>query len=188
MALNGLNCAAVPLIIYSLTHPLGVLVSQHLTFSEHIDSIVRKAAYRSYLVFKCFQSRNTKLLVQALTTYMLEVNSQVWSPHLLKDIRRSEAEQCRFTKKLLVMHSFTYRERLKLLGLERLEDRRLRADILFVYKLLFGLTALQADDFFIWCESTCTIEAIHSYKLFYRDIQSDVRKCFFLPPHRENLE
>jgi len=46
---------------------------------------------------------------------------------------------------LLGMHAFTYPERLKL---ERREERRIRADILFVYKLLFGITALQADDFY----------------------------------------
>jgi len=69
---------------------LGVLVNQHLTFSEHIDRIVQKAACRSYLVFKCFQSRNTNSLsdhLQLIVRPLLEVNSQVWSPHLLKDIR-----------------------------------------------------------------------------------------------------
>jgi len=57
---------------------------------------------RCYLVFKSFQSRNTNLLVRAFTTYvrpLLEINLQVWSPHLLKDIRRLEAVQRRFTKK-----------------------------------------------------------------------------------------
>jgi len=75
----------------------------------------------------------------------LEVNSQVWSPHLLKDIRRLEAVQRRFTKKLSGLQAFLYTERLKLLGLERyVEVRRIRADLLFVYKLLFGFTALRA--------------------------------------------
>jgi len=63
------------------------------------------------------------------------------------------------------MHTFSYPERLKLLGLERLEERRIRADILFAYKLLFGHTALQADDFFILSESTGTRG--HPYKLFF---------------------
>ena len=149
---------------------LGVVVDQHLTFSEHIDRIVKKAASRCYLVFKCFQSRNTVLLVRAFTTYvrpLLEVNSQVWSPHLLKDIRRLEAVQRRFTKKLVGLHALrpTYTERLELLGLERLESRRIRAGVLFPYKLLFGLTALHSDDFFILRESTCTRG--HPYKLCF---------------------
>jgi len=63
----------------------------------------------------------------------------------------------------------TTSERLELLGLERLESRRIRADILFTYKLLLGLTALHSDDFFILSESTCTRG--HPYKLFYRVVQ-----------------
>jgi len=72
-----------------VVNDLGVVVEQHLTFLKHIDQIVQKAASRCYLVFQCFQSRNTELLVRAFTTYvrpLLEVNLQVWSPHLLKDI------------------------------------------------------------------------------------------------------
>ena len=73
------------------------------------------------------------------------------SGHLIySDIRRLEAVQRRFTKKLSGLQAFPYTERLKLLGLERLEVRRIRADLLFVYKLLFGFTALRAEDY-----STC---------------------------------
>jgi len=48
------------------------------------------------------------------------------------------------------MYAFIYPHRLKLLGLKRLGERRIRADMLFVYKLLFGLTVLQADAF-LYC-------------------------------------
>ena len=117
------------------------------------------------LIFKSFQSRNTELLVRAFKTYvrpLLEVNSQVWSPHLLKDIRRLEAVQRRFTKKLCGLQAFPYTERLKLLGLERLEVRRIRADLLFVYKLFFGFTALRAEDCFNLSVCTATIGVIHT--------------------------
>jgi len=83
-------------------------------------------------------------------------------------------------------HALTYTKRLELLGFERLESRRIRADILFAYKLLFGLTALHSDDFFILSESTCTRG--HPYKLFLPRCSTDVRKYFFLPPYHKNLE
>jgi len=69
------------------------------------------------------------------------------------------------------LHALTYTERLELLGLERLESRRIGADVglLFAYKLLVGLTALHSHDFFILRESTCTRG--HPYKLFYRVAQ-----------------
>ena len=66
------------------------------------------------------------------------------------------------------MHAFTYPERLKLLCLERLEERRIRADILFVYKL-FRPYSPPSRRLFILCESTCTRG--HPYQLFYHDIQ-----------------
>jgi len=67
----------------------------------------------------------TEMLVKAYKTYvkpLLETNSQIWSPNLLKNIRRIEAVQRRFTKKLDGLHSFDYAERLSLLGLKRLEE------------------------------------------------------------------
>ena len=53
-----------------VVNDLGVVVDQHLTFSEHTDQIDQKAASRCYVVFRCFQSRNTELLVRAFTTYV----------------------------------------------------------------------------------------------------------------------
>ena len=108
------------------------------------------------------QSRDTVLLVRAFATYvrpLLEVNSLVWSPHLLKDIQRLEAVQRRFTK-MVGLHALTYTERLSYWRdwsrgeLERIVQKA--ASRLFAYKLLFGLTALHSDDFFILLESTCT--------------------------------
>ena len=54
---------------------------------------------------------------------------------------------------------------------------RIRADVLFAYKLLFGLTALHSDDFFILRESTCTRG--HPYKLYLPRCSTGVRKYFF---------
>ena len=81
-------------------------LDQHRTFSYvlsyHINRGTQKANQR-YLLFKSFHSRNRELLIiKAVKCYvqpLLEVNSQVWSPHLLKDIRQQEAVQRRFTKK-----------------------------------------------------------------------------------------
>jgi len=149
-------------------------------FASHIHSIVQKAAQRCYLISKSFQSHNTELLVRAFTTYvrpLLEVNSQVWSPHLLKDIRRLETVQRRFTKKLNGLETPAYDERLKSLGLERLETRRIRSDLLFAYKVLFGFTGLRSTDFFILSESVTTRG--HPYKLSLTRCYTDVRKYFF---------
>ena len=170
---NVLECVDV-------VNDLGILIDSHLTFASHIHSIVQKATQRCYLISKSFQSHNTELLVRAFTTYvrpLLEVNSQVWSPHLLKDIRRLETVQRRFTKKLNGLETLAYDERLKSLGLERLETRRIRSDLLFAYKVLFGFTGLRSTDFFILSESVTTRG--HPYKLSLTRCYTDVRKYFF---------
>ena len=61
--------------------------------------------------------------------------------------------------------------------------RLIRADILFAYKVLFGLTAVHSDDFFILSKSTCTRG--HPYELFYRVVQLMSASIFFLPPYRK---
>ena len=93
----------------------------------------------------------------------------MWSPHLLKDIRRLEAVQRRFMKKLGGLHTFPYTERLTLLVLERLEVRKIWADLLFVYRLLFGFTALRAEDYFNLSVCTATGSSIETVfnSLFY---------------------
>ena len=103
-----LHSSALPHV--NTVNDLGVLVDSHLTFSCHINAITQKANQRCYLILKSFQSRDRNLLIKAFITYvrpLLETNSQVWSPHLLKDIRRIEAVQRRFTKKLEGLHTLT---------------------------------------------------------------------------------
>ena len=121
---------------------LGVLIDDELTFSPHINSIVHKASCRSILIFKSFVSRNTKTLVRAFITYVrpiLEYCSPIWTPSTIKDTTAIESVQRRFTKKLPGLFNYSYDERLQKLGLERLEARRIRADLILCYKILFGI-------------------------------------------------
>ena len=121
--------------------------------------MTQKTTQRCYLILKSFQSRDRATLTRAFTAYvrpLLESNSQVWSPHLLGDIRRVENVQRRFTKRLDGLYSLPYTERLRLPGLELLEARRLRADLIFAYKLLFGHTPLNVQDFFLPLSTAAT--------------------------------
>jgi len=75
-------------------------------------------------------------MTRAFVTYvrpLLEYASCVWSPYLLKHIKRIESVQKRFTKRLSSI-SFGYTDRLKAIGLEFRELRRLHHDLLCTYK------------------------------------------------------
>ena len=80
---------------------------------------------------------------------LLEYNSSVWSPASVKDILRIEGVQRKFTKRVPGLSELTYYSRLKTLSLESLELRRVRADLILVYKIVFGLLSVTREDFFI---------------------------------------
>ena len=158
---------------------LGVLFDNRLTFSNNINSIVHKASCRSRLIHKSFTSRQPKLLVHAFTTYVrpiLEYCSPIWSPSSIKDITSIESVQRRFTKKLSGLFYCTYDDRLKNLGLERLEVRRIRADLILCYKILFGLykTTLKIEF------QTYSKTRGHQFKLKLPVIRTDTQKFFFI--------
>ena len=66
---------------------------------------------------------------------------------LKKDIETLEKVQRRFTKRIPGLKNLTYCQRLTRLKLDSLELRRVRLDLMFTYKLVFGLTELKLSDF-----------------------------------------
>jgi len=122
---------------------------------------------------------DTNSLVRAFTTYVrprLEYCSVVWNPVLKKDIENLEKVQRRFTKRLPGLQHLTYCQRLARLQLESLELRRLRLDLVFTYKLVFGLIDVDLSDFFRLRrdDRNCS----HRYKLFLPGCRSSIRQHF----------
>jgi hypothetical protein len=145
------NIAGSALLNVSQCKDLGILVDDHLSFNQHIVSIVAKAKQRIYLLFKCFSSRNISLLVNAYSSYILPILdycSPVWSPYKLSDIDLLESVQRQFTKNLVGLHEIPYAERLKRCRLCGLELRRLHTDLVMCYMILNQLVALDIKDFF----------------------------------------
>ena len=58
-----------------------------------------------------------------------------------------QSVQRRFTKRLPGINLFTYDDRCARLGIDRLELRRLRADLILCYKILHVLVSLSSEDF-----------------------------------------
>jgi hypothetical protein len=129
---------------------LGVTMDSDLKFSKHINVVVCKANQRSSLILRCFKSRDPAVLSRAFTVYvrpLLEYCSQVWSPCYVTDVRKVESVQRRFTRRLVGMQTLSYSDRLNKLKLESLELRRLKFDLLYVYKMFKGLVNLDCSIF-----------------------------------------
>ena len=98
-----------------------------------------------------FLCKDTDILIKAFTTYvrpLLEYCSPVWSPTSVALVNDLESVQRRFTKCLPGFKLINYDDRCVPLGIDRLELRRLRADLILCYKILHGLVLLLSDDFF----------------------------------------
>ena len=101
-------------------------------------------------VLRAFVSRDRSLLLRAYLVYvrpLVENNSVIWSPCLKQDIA-VERVQRRFTKRLPGLGKLSYAERLNRLNLSSLELRRLHNDLIWCYKILFGLVDIDPTDFF----------------------------------------
>ena len=159
---------------------LGVMMDNKLKFSSHINGIVTKAHKRANLIIRCFMSRDLSSLVTAFTVYVrpiLEYCTVVWNPFLLKDITAIEKVQRRFTRRLPGMSGLTYHQRMVKLGLESLELRRIRADLIFAYKIMFGLVDVNSENIFTVRASNSRRR--HNYNLYLPYSKSTVRYNYF---------
>ena len=69
--------------------------------------------------------------------------------HYKYDIDAVERVQRRFTKRLPGLSNYTYNERLSFLNIPSLEQRRMHADLILCYKMLFGHLNICSVDFFL---------------------------------------
>jgi ribonucleases P/MRP protein subunit RPP40 len=161
---------------------LGVIMDRDLSFTDHVDNIVSRASVRANLIIRCFVSGDTQLLTKAFTVYVrpiLEFNSSIWSPRHVKDIQRLESVQRQFTKRLSGLRDRDYNYRLRALNLESLELRRLKADLILTYKILFGLIDLDPNNFFSLQPEHNINTRGHAFRLSVPDSNSDVRRHYF---------
>lgn len=160
---------------------IGVWISPDLKSSLHVGAIVRKAQSMLGFVFRSFRYLDAEgylALYYAFVRSTLEFASCAWNPHLRKDINLIESVQRRFTRRIPGLRGLSYEERLRLLGINSLETRRHRADLILTYKIIHGLVKFDMGDLFDFAPDAGTRG--HYLKLKIKDIaRLDVRKYSF---------
>lgn len=117
---------------------LGVYIDPLLDFDKHVNEVVKKASKISGLVSRVIKNKSDTIMVllfKALIRPILEYANCVWSPRLRKHIDLIESIQRKFTKRIIGLGDLEYEERLRKLRLPSLEYRRLRGDMIEVYKI-----------------------------------------------------
>lgn len=168
-----------PLQVTHLEKDLGVYTDDQLRFSDHIQKTVVKAnrvlgiIRRSY---KYLDKDSLLLLYKGLVRPILEYGENVWSPHLLGDISIIEAVQRRATRLIPNFKDMSYEQRLKQLNLPTLVYRRLRGDMIQVYKYLHNKNTVDTKMF---KKAEYTSTRGHSLKLFKERNSLNIRQHFF---------
>jgi hypothetical protein len=119
---------------------LGVTYDRNLDFSRHIDNIVRKAKYTLHRIFCLFSGHDNNFYLHMYITYvrpLLESSTPIWSPRFVYLINRLESVQRYFTRRVLADYDLSYNDRLKILGLKSLEERRIYFDVKLLHKIYF---------------------------------------------------
>ena len=77
-------------------------------------------------------------LYKALVCIHFDYAMSTWNPHMIKEA--IESVQCRATKLVPKIKNLTYPDRLRALNLPTLSYRRLRGDMIAVYKIIANST------------------------------------------------
>lgn len=120
---------------------LGVLVSQDLRPREQCISARNKANRILGFISRTVTNRTPEVILKlylALVRPHLDYAVQFWSPYFRMDINRLEAIQRRMTKMISGIRNLDYKDRLERLQLHSLERRRLRGDLIEVFKWVRG--------------------------------------------------
>ena len=122
---------------------LGVQISHDLKSADNVAHQVKKANKMLGMIRRTFSYIDEHSFILLYKTYIrphIEYCQQACYPYLSKDTDMLEKVQRRATKLVQSIEHLSYPERLQKLKSYSLADRRLRADMITVHKIVRGLT------------------------------------------------
>ena len=116
-------------------------MTNNLKFESHVFKAASKASSVLGQLKRTFKNWTIKNFLTLYTAYVrphLEYSAPVWSPYRKQDIKILEKVQRRATKLVPELKKLSYEERLDTLNLTTLEERRIRGDLIQLFKVRFG--------------------------------------------------
>ena len=160
---------------------LGVNFATDLKWREHINVCAAKANCVLGLIKRNFVNFDIELVKILYTVYvrpLIEFAVPVWNLSLKGDIESLEKIQRRVTKMVYELKDLSYEDRLEYLGLTTLEKRRIRGDLIQVFKIFNGFEKVEL------CEMptfNSNIKTRGHSKRYAREISKNSARHNFLP-------
>jgi len=149
------------LLVTDSERDLGITLSSDAKWSTHTNKIAAKANSMLGWMKSSFMCREVELWKRIYITWIrphLEFAAPVWNVYAAADIARLEKVQRRATKVSHAMKGLLYPQRLELLGLTTLEERRARGDCIQMFKLMNGIEQVN------WVAPLRTIEPMRGHR------------------------
>ena len=153
---------------------LGVTVCQNLKLHDQVSKACKDATRQINIIRRTFVSRDPKFLASMYKMHVrprLEYCIQMWNPVYAGDIERMEKVQNRYTRLVINGQSMTPAQRNHRLGITSHRTRRLRGDLIQMYKMI--------SDTSLFPRSSITRTRGHSQKLEVPVARNNIRKHSF---------
>ena len=160
---------------------IGVFIDSKLNFDVHIANKVNRANKIMGVIRRTFDYIDEdmfKIVFKSLVRPHIEYANQVWAPHTKKQINTIENVQRRATKLVPGRYELNYEERLRKLDLPSLSYRRLRGDIIELYKIVHPEKGYDRTIPHFIPLATNSLRG-HPLKIYIRRPRLDIRKYSF---------
>ena len=163
---------------------IGITIDSELTFESHICEKVNKATLIFGALRRAFRYLDKKLFIplyKKMVRTQLDYASSVWAQYKKKHIDMIENVQKRATKQIPGMKNLPYEERSRKLELPTLSYRRLRGDMIEVYKIIQGHYDPEASTIIKLMNDTeqRLITRTNSRKVVYNRANTNIRQNSF---------
>jgi hypothetical protein len=130
---------------------LGVIISNNLKTTDQCTAASKKANKMLGFITRNIDHKSPDIMKKLYTAFVrphLEYAVQFWSPNYIKDQNSLERVQRRATKHIPALRNSTYEERLKRLDMFSLNKRRIRGDLIEVFKILNQFDKINPEKLF----------------------------------------
>ena len=159
---------------------LGVIVTSKLSASDQVIEARKKALRMLGAINRNVSYRSGKVIAKLYCAYVrphLEYCVQAWCPTYEKDCWLLERVQKRATKMINGISTLGYEDRLRRLDMFSLKYRRLRGDLIEVFKFVNGQHTGYLKGMFEF--STETRGRCHQHKFIIKQCRTRLRQNFF---------